>query len=266
MSDQGSPRTTVHVGEIAIGGGEPVIIAGPCSVESHEQFSQTAEFLKALGIRLMRGGAFKPRTSPFSFQGLGLDGLRIMSDVARATGLKMVTEVMDPRHIDLVAEHVDVLQVGARNMQNFSLLRDVGKAGKPVILKRGMAATVKELLLAAEYILQDTPDVILCERGIRTFETATRNTLDLNAVPVLQGLSPLPVLVDPSHGTGRCDIVTPMSRGALACGADGLMVEVHPNPPKALSDGAQSLSFAQFRAFHANITRMLHALNAEEAL
>jgi 3-deoxy-7-phosphoheptulonate synthase len=260
-----SRRHAVTVGKTVIGAGRPVLIAGPCSIESYEQFRETAVFLKGLGITLIRGGAFKPRTSPFSFQGLGAEGLRIMREVCREHGLCGVSEVLDVRALDLVAEHVDMLQIGTRNMMNYALLKEVGKAGRPVLLKRGFMSTIKEWLQAAEYILQDTPDVVLCERGIRTFEDATRNTLDLSAVPLVHKLGNLPVVVDPSHGTGRADIILPMCRAALACGADGLAVEVHPNPAKARSDGDQSLSFPQFRALMANLTPFVEYLAREEA-
>jgi 3-deoxy-7-phosphoheptulonate synthase len=225
-----------------VGGKELAIIAGPCSVESREQVLEIAHFLKDQGVKLLRGGAFKPRTSPYSFQGLKVEGLEYLREAATQYGLFIVTEVKDTETLPLVAEHADILQVGARNMYNFSLLEHVGVHQKPVLLKRGFAATIEELLMAAEYVVsRGNYNVILCERGIRTFETSTRNTLDLNAVPVIKKLSHLPVLVDPSHGTGAWELVTPMSLAAIMAGADGLMIEVHQNPEQALSDGFQSL-------------------------
>ncbi|GMA51207.1 hypothetical protein GCM10025857_25640 [Alicyclobacillus contaminans] len=235
--------TVVRVGSHAIGDGEPTVIAGPCSVESREQILESAVQVQQAGAHMLRGGAFKPRSSPYAFQGLGETGLRYLAEAREQTGLPVVTEVMDIEHLPMVAHYVDVLQIGARNMQNYPLLKAVGQTTKPVILKRGLSATIEEWLLAAEYILSaGNPNVILCERGIRTFETATRNTLDLNAVPVVKHLSHLPILVDPSHGTGVARYVPAMSLAGLAAGADGLLLEVHPNPEKALSDGAQSLT------------------------
>jgi 3-deoxy-7-phosphoheptulonate synthase len=235
--------TRVRVGGVEIGGSEIVVAAGPCSVETEAQVHEAARAVAAAGARLLRGGAFKPRTSPYAFQGLGEEGLRLLAAAGAATGLPTVTEVMTAEDVPLVARYADALQVGARNAQNFSLLKALGGAGKPVLLKRGFATTVDELLMSAEYVLaHGNPDVILCERGIRTFETCTRNTLDLNAVVVLKQLTHLPVLVDPSHGTGRRELVTPLSKAALAVGADGLIIEVHPRPEEALSDGAQSLT------------------------
>jgi len=232
---------------VSVGGAGFVVIAGPCAIESEEQLSTTAQLVKASGATVLRGGAFKPRTSPYSFRGLGREGLRLLALVAKTQGMPSVTEVIDAGDVDLVAEFADVLQVGARNMQNFSLLTALGGIKKPVILKRGMAAKLEDLLLAAEYVVSEgNPNVILCERGIRTFETAMRHTLDLAAVPFLKQRSHLPVLVDPSHGTGIRELVAPMSRAAAACGADGIMVEVHPNPAVALSDGKQSLEPEQF--------------------
>jgi 3-deoxy-7-phosphoheptulonate synthase len=230
-----------------IGGLEVVIMAGPCSVESEEQILASARHLRAAGATILRGGAFKPRTSPYSFQGLGEEGLRLLALAREVTGMAIVTEAIDPDGVDLVAQYADIVQIGARNMQNYPLLRRAGKVGKPVLLKRGMSATIEEYLLAAEYILlEGNREVILCERGVRGFDTQTRNLLDLTAIPVIKGLSHLPVIADPSHGTGIRDKVSPMARAAVAAGADGLMVEVHPNPPKALSDGAQSLWPEQF--------------------
>ena len=243
-----------------MGGDSFMVIAGPCAVESAEQMLETAQKVKARGAQALRGGAFKPRTSPYSFQGLGLEGLKIMRQVSDEVGLPAVTEIVDVSALDDVCEHADALQVGARNMQNFQLLKELGGCGKPVILKRGMAATVKDLLLAAEYIVSEgNEDVVLCERGIRTFETATRNTLDLNAIPYIKQHSHLPVIVDPSHGTGVRDLVTPMARAAAACGADGIMVEVHRNPAEAWSDGAQSLFPDQFAALMEGLRAFVEA-------
>jgi 3-deoxy-7-phosphoheptulonate synthase len=239
--------TVVRVGEVEIGGERVVVMAGPCSVESREQIERSAEEVAAAGAKVIRGGAFKPRSSPYSFQGMGEEGLRLLRAAADRQGLLVVSEVMDSQQIPLVAQYADILQVGARNMQNFNLLRDLGRQRKPVLLKRGISATVEELLLSAEYILSGgNYDVILCERGIRTFETYTRNTMDISAIPVVKKLSHLPMVADPSHGTGRRDKVAPMARAAVAAGADGLLVEVHPDPDRALSDGAQSLRPEQF--------------------
>jgi len=233
---------------LGLGSGRPVIIAGPCSVESEEQILATAHAVKAAGATALRGGAFKPRTSPRSFQGLAEEGLRLLALARAQTGLPVVTEVMDADQIDLVAEYADVLQVGSRNMQNFTLLKQVGRAGKPVMLKRGLSATIEEWLGAAEYITASGNDqVVLCERGIRTFETHTRNTLDLSSAVAARQLSGLPVIVDPSHAAGRCDLIPALSRAALAAGIDGLMIEVHPDPDRALSDAQQQLDFAAFR-------------------
>jgi 3-deoxy-7-phosphoheptulonate synthase len=232
---------------VAVGGEQVVMMAGPCSVESAEQIETIAALVAEHGVRVLRGGAFKPRTSPYSFQGLGKEGLQLMRAAADAHNLLVVSEVMDHTQIPMMMDYVDVLQVGARNMQNYNLLKEVGKVSKPVLLKRGISATLEELLLSAEYIMKGgNYDVILCERGIRTFESSTRNTLDISAIPVIKKLSHLPIIVDPSHGTGRRDKVSPMARAALAAGADGLLIEVHDDPEKALSDGAQSLYPAQF--------------------
>lgn len=232
----------VRVGEVIFGGERIVVIAGPCAVESESQIMAAARAVKEAGCHMLRGGAFKPRTSPYSFQGLEEEGLKLLARARTEFGLPVVTEVMDTRDVPLVAEYADMLQIGARNMQNFRLLKEVGKAGKPVLLKRGMAATVEEMLMAAEYIVDaGNPDVVLCERGIRTYENGTRNTLDLSAVPLVKDSSCLPIIVDPSHGTGHQKLVRPMSRGAVAVGADGVMLEVHPDPEKALCDGHQSL-------------------------
>ena len=233
--------------DVAVGGGQVVVMAGPCSVESETQIDTIAARIREMGVRVLRGGAFKPRTSPYSFQGLGLPGLKMMRRAADKYGLLVVSEVMDHTQIPVVADYLDVLQVGARNMQNYNLLKELGKISKPVLLKRGISATIEELLLAAEYIMSGgNYNVVLCERGIRTFENATRNTLDISAIPVIKKFSHLPIIVDPSHGTGRRDKVAPMARAAVAAGADGLLIEVHPDPEKALSDGAQSLYLEQF--------------------
>jgi len=234
-------------GDVAVGAGRVVIMAGPCSVESRDQIHCCAELVARAGGSMIRGGAFKPRSSPYSFQGLGEEGLRLLREAADRNGLLVVSEVMDQTQIPLVAAYSDLLQIGARNMQNFNLLREAGKQRKPVLLKRGISATIEELLLSAEYILAGgNYDVILCERGIRTFETYTRNTMDISAIPVVKKLSHLPMIADPSHGTGRRDKVAPMARAAVAAGADGLLIEVHPDPDHALSDGAQSLRPEQF--------------------
>ena len=246
--------TVFEVAGVPLGGPGLVIMAGPCSVESREQILEAARAVKAAGARLLRGGAWKPRTSPYEFQGLAEEGLKLLALAREETGLGIVTEVMDPETLPLVADYADLVQVGARNMQNFSLLKQVGKIGKPVLLKRGPSATVKEWLMAAEYVVaHGNPRVALCERGIRTFETATRNTLDLNAVPVLKSLTHLPVVVDPSHGIGLRAHVPAMARAAVGAGADGLIVEVHPCPEKALSDGQQSLTPGEFAGLMAQV-------------
>jgi len=232
---------------VAIGGPEVVVIAGPCSVESREQLLDTAHAVKRAGAAMLRGGAYKPRTSPYDFQGLGLEALKILREAREVTGLPVITEVMSTEDIDIICEHVDMLQVGARNMQNFALLRRLATVNKPILLKRGPSATVKEWLLAAEYLLSGgNPNVVLCERGIKTFETETRNTIDLAAVALARDLSHLPVIADPSHGTGKQSLIAAVSRAAIAVGADGLIIEVHPCPERALSDGPQSLDFAGF--------------------
>jgi 3-deoxy-7-phosphoheptulonate synthase len=239
--------TVVRVGDVEIGAADVVVMAGPCSAETPEQVRATAAAVRAAGARVFRGGAFKPRSSPYSFQGLGEEGLRMLAAAARHEGLPLVTEVMDVSQIDLVDRYADMFQVGARNMQNFTLLRELGRTRKPVLLKRGISATIEEWLLSAEYILAGgNMAVVLCERGIRTFESYTRNTLDISAIPVVKKLSHLPVVVDPSHGTGRRDKVPPMARAAVAAGADGLLIEVHCDPDHALSDGAQSMYPAEF--------------------
>jgi len=237
----------VRVNGVTVGAQRVIVMAGPCSVESEAQVFEVAEAVKQAGASILRGGAYKPRTSPYAFQGLKEQGLRYLKEAKKRTGLPIVTEVLETESVEIVAEYADILQIGARNIQNFTLLRRVGEMGKPVLLKRGMATSIQEFLLSAEYILSaGNPNVILCERGIRTFETATRFTLDLNAVPVLKKLSHLPVVVDPSHGTGHWDLVAPMAKGAVACGADGLIIEVHPKPEEALSDGPQSLKPSKF--------------------
>jgi len=239
--------TVVVIDDVRIGGDEVIVMAGPCSAESEEQVQASAEAVKKAGAKVFRGGAFKPRSSPYSFQGLGEEGLRMLRDAADQHSMKLVSEVMDVSQIDLVGRYADIYQVGARNMQNFTLLRELGRVRKPVLLKRGIAATIEEWLLSAEYILAGgNNDVILCERGIRTFESYTRNTLDISAIPVIKKLSHLPIITDPSHATGRRDKVAPMARASVAAGADGIIVEVHCNPDKALSDGAQSMFPAQF--------------------
>jgi len=255
------PRDTiVDVGGVPIGGDSVVVMAGPCSVESEDMLVETARMVAAEGARILRGGAFKPRTSPYTFQGLGEAGLKMMATARDETGLRLVSEVVSPADVDLLARYVDMLQVGTRNMQNYALLQEVGRAGRPVLLKRGMSSTVEEWLLAAEYILsRGNRDVVLCERGIRTFETSTRFTLDLNSVPLVRELSHLPVVVDPSQGTGRWSLVRPMSLAAVAAGAQGLIVEVHPRPDEALSDGAQSLDFENFRRLMTELRHLLEA-------
>jgi 3-deoxy-7-phosphoheptulonate synthase len=251
-------NTIVDVAGVKIGEGQrAVVVGGPCAVESEEQILKTARFVKQCGADLLRGGAFKPRTGPHTFQGLREEGLKLLAKAREATGLPIVTEVMSPDNVGLVAEYADLLQVGARNMQNFDLLRELGKIRKPILLKRGMSATIEEFLAAAEYILAEgNEQVILCERGIRTFETSTRNTLDLAMVPLVKELTHLPVMVDPSHATGKRSLVTPMSKAALVAGAHGVLVEVHPEPEKALSDGPQSLTFPGFEALMTDLKRL----------
>ena len=248
VSKETSPAPTViSIGTIKIGAGEVVVMAGPCAVESEQQALTIARYVKAHGAQIFRGGAFKPRTSPYSFQGLGEEGLKILAKVRAETGLLIVTEATDNSSIDLVEQYADIIQIGARNMQNYSLLRRAGQSPKPVLLKRGFAATIDELLMSAEYIMSEgNPKIILCERGIRTFTNTTRNTLDLSAIPSIKELSHLPIIVDPSHAAGRREFVIPLSKAAVAVGADGLIVEVHNDPPRALSDGAQSLYLEQF--------------------
>jgi 3-deoxy-7-phosphoheptulonate synthase len=242
-------HSVISVNGLEVGGDEFIIMAGPCSVENERQIMETAEAVAAAGARMLRGGAFKPRTSPYDFQGLELEGLKLLQKAKERTGLGIVTEVMSDGDVELVAEHADMLQIGARNMQNFALLKKLGRCGRPILLKRGMSSTIKELLMSAEYIVaHGNPNVVLCERGIRTFETATRNTCDIAAVPVLNELTHLPVILDPSHAVGKRSLVPALCRAAAAVGADGLIVEVHPCPEKAVSDGAQSLTLEQFQA------------------
>ena len=253
--------TKVQVGNVTIGGEEIVVMAGPCAVESEEQILTIARKIKAAGAQILRGGAFKPRTSPYSFQGLEEEGLKLLALAREETGLPVVTEVVNPRDIELVEKYADMLQVGARNMQNFTLLREIGQSKKPVLLKRGLAATVEEWLMAAEYIISGgNSNVVLCERGIRTYETGTRNTLDLSAVPAVKHYSHLPIIADPSHGTGRWRYVKPMAKAAIAAGADGLMIEVHSRPEEALSDGAQSLTPDNFRQLMVEIKAVAEAV------
>jgi len=262
-----SDNTVVEVKGIAIGGSEVIMIAGPCAVESKEQLFETARSVKAGGARILRGGAFKPRSSPYNFQGMGEDGLKLLREISIETGMPVVTEVMDTRQIELVASYADMIQIGSRNMQNYPLLKEAGLLRKPVLLKRGMMATIEEFLLAAEYILsQGNEQVILCERGIRTFETSTRNTLDLSAVPMLKHLTHLPVIIDPSHGTGLRWMVPSMAKAAVAVGADGLIVEVHYKPEEALCDGHQSLSIAEFDTMMADIDKIAAAVNRNTSL
>jgi 3-deoxy-7-phosphoheptulonate synthase len=241
--------TVVKVGDAMLGSDAFVVIAGPCAVENEEQMMSSARAAKALGAGILRGGAFKPRTSPYSFQGMGEEGLELLQAAGEACGLPTVTECVDARHVEMIAEHADMIQIGARNMQNFLLLREAGMQHKPVLLKRGLSSTIEELLMAAEYIIRGgNKNVVLCERGIRTFETATRNTLDLSAVPLVKHLSHLPIIVDPSHATGKKELIGDLSKGAMAVGADGVMVEIHPDPKAALCDGPQALDFEEFSA------------------
>ena len=252
--------TVVHVGQVAIGGGRFAMIAGPCSVESEEQIIEVATAVKAAGADILRGGAFKPRTSPYAFQGLKDEGIRLLLEAKKATDMPIITEIMNIRSLDLF-EDVDIIQVGARNMQNFDLLQELGRTKKPILLKRGLANTLQELLMSAEYIMSEgNENIILCERGIRTYETYTRNTLDLSAVPVLHSLTHLPVIVDPSHATGKSSLVPSMAAAAAACGVDGIMVEVHNNPSCALCDGAQSLTPAQFEQLNQTVNKVREAI------
>jgi len=254
--------TVVKVGPVELGGDTFVVIGGPCAVESEEQLITSARAAREMGVQILRGGAFKPRTSPYSFQGLGEDGLKLLAMAREETGLPVVTEVMDAQQVEMVAGYVDMLQVGARNMQNFLLLKEIGLLEKPVLLKRGLSSTVEELLMAAEYIVRGgNHNVVLCERGIRTFENATRNTLDLSAVPLVKHQSHLPIIVDPSHATGRIELIPALARGSLAVGADGVMVEMHPDPGGALCDGPQSLTFGQFGEMMAELKALAPALD-----
>lgn len=251
--------STVRVAECEFGGGRFAVIAGPCSVESERQIMEAAEGVAAAGADLLRGGAFKPRTSPYDFQGLEVEGLKLLAKAGRRTGLGVVTELMSEEHVELVAEYADMIQIGARNMQNFALLKAAGRQKRPVLLKRGLSATIKELLMSAEYIAaHGNLNIILCERGIRTFETATRNTCDISAIPVLNELTHLPVLLDPSHAVGKRSLVPAIARAGVAVGADGLIVEVHPRPEEALSDGAQSLTLSQFRCMMRELDPYVH--------
>ncbi|HBI24011.1 MAG TPA: 3-deoxy-7-phosphoheptulonate synthase [Nitrospiraceae bacterium] len=259
-----SEDTVININGVFVGGKRIHVVAGPCAVENREMLINIAKEIKGEGVCFLRGGAFKPRTSPYTFQGLGLEGLKYLAEAREETGLLVVTELMDPRDIEMVYKYTDVIQIGARNMQNFRLLTEIGSYDKPVILKRGLSATIKEFLMSAEYIMaKGNHNVILCERGIRTFETYTRNTLDLSAVPVLKQLSHLPVIVDPSHGVGKWDLVTPMARAGIAAGADGILVEVHPNPENALSDGEQSLKLPVFKEMMRQIRAIAHVMGRE---
>jgi 3-deoxy-7-phosphoheptulonate synthase len=258
--------TIVKVKDVTIGGNEIVVMAGPCAIESEEQLLATAQAVKAAGATVLRGGAFKPRTSPYDFRGLGEIGLKILAAVGKETKMPVITEVMSPDQVDLVAKYADILQIGARNMQNFILLDEVGKTKKPVLLKRGLSSTIQEWLLAAEYILaQENEQVILCERGIRTFETHTRNTMDISSIPIIEKVSHLPVIADPSHATGKWYLVPPLALAAVAAGADGLLIEVHPNPDLALADGPQSLNFDSFRLFMSQLLPIAKASNRKLA-
>lgn len=253
--------TVIRIKDVDIGGGNIVFMAGPCAVESYDQMMEAAVLVKKTGAKVLRGGAFKPRTSPYSFQGLQDEGLKILKEVGKKAGILTVTEVVNTQHIEKVSDSVDILQIGARNMQNYQLLTEIGKIRKPVILKRGLSSTIEEWLDAAEYIMKGgNNEIILCERGIRTFETYTRNTLDLNAVAAVKRMSHLPVIVDPSHGTGRRELVCPMSKAAIAAGADGLIIEVHPHPEEALSDGAQSLTPAEFDRLYKEVNKVIDAV------
>lgn len=261
------PRDTiVELNGVAIGGNEIVVIAGPCAVESREQILATAQAVKAAGATVLRGGAFKPRTSPYQFRGLGESGLQLLAQAGKETEMPIITEVMSPDHVGLVAKYTDILQIGARNMQNFVLLDEVGKIKKPVLLKRGLSSSIQEWLLAAEYVMaQGNEQVILCERGIRTFETYTRNTMDLSAIPIIERVSHLPIIADPSHATGKWYLVIPLALAAVAAGADGLLIEVHPNPDLALADGPQSLTFDNFRLLMSQLLPIAKARNRKLA-
>ena len=259
-------RTIVKVGDASFGGEAIAVIAGPCSVENRVMLTETAVAVKNAGASVLRGGAFKPRTSPYSFQGLGVDALKLLAETRAETGLPVVTEVLDTRHVDVVAQYADMMQVGARNMQNFALLAELGRVQRPVLLKRGLSATVTELLMAAEYIMaHGNSQVVLCERGIRTFETSTRNTLDISAIPVIKRESHLPIIVDPSHAGGNSSLVEPLSLAAIAAGADGLIVEVHPDPESALSDGDQSLTFNSFTSLMSRLEPLVSVVGRKLA-
>ena len=257
-------HTLINVGDVVVGGSQLTVIAGPCAVEDREGYIEASLALKEIGVQMLRGGAFKPRSSPYSFQGLADEGLSILAEAKEVTGLPVVTEVMDTRDIDMVAQVADVFQIGSRNMHNFILLKEVGRIDKPVILKRGLAATIEEWLLAAEYIMAEgNRQVIMCERGIRTFETHTRNTLDISAVPAIKELSHLPVIVDPSHASGKRNMIGPLSKAAVAAGADGLLIEVHPDPEAALCDGGQSLTPSQYAALMQECMLVARAVGRE---
>jgi 3-deoxy-7-phosphoheptulonate synthase len=262
IKNRESHKTIIRVNDVNIGSDEIAVMAGPCSVESMDQMILAAHAVKEAGAQILRGGAYKPRTNPYSFQGLGKKGLELLALARDETGLPIVTEVMSPEDVELVEAYADILQIGSRNMQNFPLLKKVGRANKPVLLKRGMSATFNEWLGCAEYILNEgNPDVILCERGIRTFEQMTRNTLDISAAPIIHQISHLPVIIDPSHGTGTRSLVEPMAKAAIAAGADGIMIEVHPHPDEALCDGAQSLSPDEFQSLMKGIEPIITAVN-----
>jgi len=261
-----SQDTVIRIGDLTIGSGELVVMAGPCAVESEEQLLETARAVKAAGANILRGGAFKPSTSPYAFRGLGEEGLKILAQAREETGMPIITEVLTPEDVGLVLRYADILQVGARNMQNFVLLDEVGKAGKPVMLKRGMSATIQEWLLSAEYILsQGNRQLMLCERGIRTFETYTRNTMDVSAIPIIEKVSHLPIIADPSHGTGKWYLVAPLALAAVAAGADGVMIEVHPSPDSALKDGPQSLTFDNFQRLMAQLVSVVASMGRKMA-
>lgn len=260
-------NTIIKVGNTQIGGDNFTIIAGPCAIESEEQLLDIAKKVKNSGAHILRGGAFKPRTSPYSFQGLGKEGLKLLKKASKETGLPTITEVMDTKDLKLVEEYADILQIGSRNMQNFVLLKEVGKSKKPVMLKRGFMSSIQEFLLAAEYILKEgNPNVILCERGIRTFETLTRNTLDLSAIPIIKKMSHLPIIIDPSHATGRRDLINPMTKAAVVVGANGVMIEVHNNCEKALCDGNQSISPQEFSNLTNEIKPLIKIINSQKSL
>jgi 3-deoxy-7-phosphoheptulonate synthase len=260
-------RTVIRVGTLEIGGPELIVMAGPCSVENEEQLMESAYIVQKAGAHILRGGAYKPRTSPYSFQGMEEEGLKLLKKARERTGLPVITEVMNTTEVNLVEQYADIIQIGARNVQNFALLKQVGRARKPVLLKRGMMTTIEELLMAAEYILSEgNNEVILCERGIRTFETATRNTLDISAVPVLKELTHLPVIVDPSHASGHWKYVSPLAKAAVAVGADGLLIEVHPEPEKAISDGAQSLKPEKFYTLMEELRIISRAVGKEASV